>query len=405
MLDKSSLQSLSHDELDILRRYFSLIVPPVLLVEILADLKKDSAKKANPSVVGLARRIVPGASLPVLNGFQDLIRAEIGGSEIKMDYRPTMLGARGIQAATGEQGHVLDVQREAQVLTKWQQGHFDEAEEILAERYRQSLRSMDVESLQKSLHAEYSPRLSLRSLEATAEFVDDLIEGGDAEKLLRWFISDCFGDNKLLAVALSNLPEKSRLEARLPYTTFCLRLALIFHFGLAFRLVSTRPSNRIDLEYLFYLPFTRGFSSGDILHHEFFKVVGLEGNDFVHRVDLKQDFSRILEHVRKHPESAELVQPPNLDPDSFTSMMWGKLMKPRTERRGELMRKLSPDQEQRLLDHVLKFTDGIEDHSDTPVEGRDVLIRKYEVSADSPCICGSHNSFRDCCGKSSFSDR
>ena len=57
MLDKSSLQTLSHDEMDILRRYFSLVVPPVILVEILGDLKKESTKAKEPSVMSLTRRI------------------------------------------------------------------------------------------------------------------------------------------------------------------------------------------------------------------------------------------------------------------------------------------------------------------------------------------------------------
>ena len=38
--DKSTLQSLARDELSALRRYYSLTVPPVLVIEILSDLKK-----------------------------------------------------------------------------------------------------------------------------------------------------------------------------------------------------------------------------------------------------------------------------------------------------------------------------------------------------------------------------
>jgi hypothetical protein len=35
--DKSSLQALSKDELSVLRKYYSLNVPPILLVEILGE--------------------------------------------------------------------------------------------------------------------------------------------------------------------------------------------------------------------------------------------------------------------------------------------------------------------------------------------------------------------------------
>ena len=41
MCDKSSLQSLNPQELNALRRYYALNVPPILVTEILADLKKE----------------------------------------------------------------------------------------------------------------------------------------------------------------------------------------------------------------------------------------------------------------------------------------------------------------------------------------------------------------------------
>src|SRR6266567_8479914 len=56
------------------------------------------------------------------------------------------------------------------------------------------------------------------------------------------------------------------MHAVVPYTVRCMRLALIFHFSLAFRLISTRSTNRLELEYLYYVPFCNVFSSGDALH-------------------------------------------------------------------------------------------------------------------------------------------
>ncbi|MEQ1843729.1 MAG: hypothetical protein ABL994_25275, partial [Verrucomicrobiales bacterium] len=198
MLDKSSLQSLSHDELDILRRYFSLVVPPVLMLEILGDLKKKKkpgGRPVVPSVTDLARRIVPAASLPVLPNFQTLIRAELDGIQVKMDHRPLVFGGRGIKADSGERGTELPLQSEAQALMKWQSGLIDEAETLLAERYRESLRVLDVDALQHRLRQEYSPRLDLKTPEAVREFVDDLVVCAPPEKLLRWFFNDAFGEN------------------------------------------------------------------------------------------------------------------------------------------------------------------------------------------------------------------
>lgn len=402
MLDKSSLQSLSPKELNILRRYFNLVVPPVLLIEILGDLKKSSGAKGHPSAMSLARKIVPGASLPFLPKFQDLIKAELADVRVKMDFRPLVLPGHGIKSRTGERGTELQIQPEAEALMKWQQNQFEKAEELLAEQYRKTLKGMDVEALQRSLRKEYSSRINLQSLQETAEFVDDLIEGSEPEKLLRWFLNDAFGNEDLLSSALNKIPKGVRLECRLPYTCFCVRLSLIFHYALAFHLVSSRVSNRIDLEYLYYLPFTRGFSSGDKLHLEFFEIVGLEGNSFVQRDDLKQDLGRILKHEEQHPDSAEMVQPPDLDEDSFTSLMWRTLMKPVSKKRGELMQQLTPEQEEKLMTHVRCLMDSTQDNSGPPDEERDFLIRHYNCAAEAPCPCGSPKKFRDCHGKQQF---
>ena len=40
ILDKSALQSLSYDEIYTLNRHYFLNITPVLIIEILADLKK-----------------------------------------------------------------------------------------------------------------------------------------------------------------------------------------------------------------------------------------------------------------------------------------------------------------------------------------------------------------------------
>lgn len=397
MLDKSSLQTLTHDEMDILRRYFSLVVPPVILIEILGDLKKNKTRAGDPTVMGLARRIVPGASLPILPGFQDLIRAELDGVRIKMDCRPTILRGRQIAAESGEKGHEIPVQPEATLLLKWQKGEFTDGEELLAARYRESIKEFDIGAMQKSLHREYSPRLTLKSLQETADFVDDLIEGGNSESIIRWFVDDAFGNTTTLTSVLDKLPSSGRIQSRFPYLYHCLRISLIFHFATAFNLLSLRPTNRIDLEYLFYLPFTIGFSSGDKLHQQLFEFASIHGNEFIPKDRLKEDFGRLLKHEAETPDSAQAIHPPELSEESFTFRLWKKHMKPTAQSRDETMSNLSPEKEKLLMEHVRKLMSGNQDNEESG-EGKDFLIRNYEITAESPCICGSQKSFGECHG-------
>lgn len=398
MLDKSSLQSLSHDELDVVRRFFYLVVPPVLLLEILADLKKAPVGDRNPSVQGLARRIVPSASSPVLPSFKELIEAEFAGAELKMDHRPVVLDGRWIRSGSGERGAEVPVQAEATALMRWQQGAFRAGEEALVERYRDAIQGIETEALQCTLHTEYSPRLKLKSLEHTAEFVSDLMAGAEPRRLLKWFFTAVIPDERLLSIATTKCGN-ARIEKRFPFFGHCMRVSLIFHFALAFRLVSARPTNRIDIEYLFYLPFTLGFSSGDKLHRQLFEFVRLGKNDFVHRDALKADLGRIKDHLRDNPEDGKLVRPPDLAAGSFTTMMWTKHMKPTSRRRDELMDKLSPEAEKRLVEHCERLRSGQSDESTEDLEEPEFLFRQIEVQPDGPCFCGSGKAFRECHGK------
>ena len=52
-----------------------------------------------------------------------------------------------------------------------------------------------------------------------------------------------------------------------PYAAYLLSVDLLFYFGLAANLISSqRPSNKIDIAYLYYLPFCMVFASNDNLH-------------------------------------------------------------------------------------------------------------------------------------------
>jgi len=398
LLDKSTLQSLSHNEMAILRRYFSLVVPPILLVEILADLKKQAGSGRKPSVPDLARRIVPSSSLPILPSYRDLINAELTGTRIAMDHRPILLRGRGVRSADGKRGTVVDSSSEEQALLRWQQGDFEAAEELLAEQYRRAISEMDVEALQRQLQSEYSKSLKLDSLEATAEFVEDLVESANPELLLRWFFGEALGESILPDSVLTRAGAPSGLGQRFPYLSYCLKVSLLFHFGLAFRHITTRPTNRIDLEYCFYLPFTLGFSSGDQLHRDLFEHVALPKNDFCYGDDLKHDFRRLLSHREHDPEALEAVKPPELAPDSFTCRMWEKHMKPVSQRRENLAKSLSPEEQQRLIEQLRTMMDGEMDHDTAPECHQDFLFRKMQIHRDGPCVCGSSKSFGECCG-------
>lgn len=75
ILDKSVLQSFSYDEIFTLNRHYYLNITPILIIEILADLKKN-IKKGTPQekVKELASKLLPSFSDSVINvHYKDLL--------------------------------------------------------------------------------------------------------------------------------------------------------------------------------------------------------------------------------------------------------------------------------------------------------------------------------------------
>jgi hypothetical protein len=97
--------------------------------------------------------------------------------------------------------------------------------------------------------------------------------------------------------------EKS-LMSLAPYAFHCLRVQLLFYVGMMYGVFGTRPSNIVDLEYLYYTPFAFVFCSGDKLHQQLAPLVLQEDQSFVERRDLQNALSE-LAAKRQHLPDAE----------------------------------------------------------------------------------------------------
>jgi hypothetical protein len=142
--DKSALHGLSMAELNQLRRNYSLNIPPVLLMEILADLKKaEDLTASRAEVQRLANKLVPACSA-VNVGFRDLVFSEIRGRKITTDGRP-ILQAGECVVSQGQKGMVMEQSAYDEALLRWQEGSFLDAEELLAQKWRRNSKIIDLE--------------------------------------------------------------------------------------------------------------------------------------------------------------------------------------------------------------------------------------------------------------------
>ena len=132
---------------------------------------------------------------------------------------------------------------------------------------------------------------------------------------------------------------------------------LLFNFGLYFRLLGTKSSNVIDLEYLFYAPFCMVFSSGDKFHHDLGPLILRNDQAFVDAKILKNDMAWLIREWDYWSDAEKSIRghhfgcyPPRCD-DSVTYQLWKRFMCPWKPRSGNI--RLSKEDEKRIVDEIV----------------------------------------------------
>src|SRR5262249_4434570 len=105
-----------------------------------------------------------------------------------------------------------------------------------------------------------------------------------------------------MLVGSARVAQLSKISRLTPDMSF----AWTFSFILRSQRISSadeRPSNRIDISYLYYLPFCSVFTSKDGLHVRIELSLITERQCFVHGDDLKGDLQRMNVHYEGLPEA------------------------------------------------------------------------------------------------------
>jgi hypothetical protein len=120
-----------------------------------------------------------------------------------------------------------------------------------------------------------------------------------------------------------------------PYTAHILLVDLFFTIALGADLVGReRPTNRIDMSYLYYLPFCMVFTSRDKLHQRTAPLFLDEGQIFLHGDELKEDLGKLDEYYAQLPDEVKqrgvmsFAHYPPTNGAFLISKLWDKLMLP-----------------------------------------------------------------------------
>ncbi len=376
LLDKSALQSLSGDEIHFLSKHYYLVVTPVLIMEILADLKKP----ANQHTLNIEEVKHLAEKLQVIDScinihYRDLCISSLSGIDVPMVRKPLKSIEYGVNitGADGRRGIYLPETIDRKALRDWAEGNFSDNDELFAEEWRKITTQIDLEGLRqrfakwlKNLPKIENPReLRLRLHELLVEDIkrvqiSSLSNLMNVLRVPEKIKTDIF--NRWLS---SNL---QTFEDFAPYAFYCYEAELFFYFAVVLGFFSSRTSNRIDLEYLLYLPFCMVFSSNDNFHKEIIRFLLNENQDFIDGRVLKADLNWLhnewisLTESEKRERAAEYGNYPPEKEESIAYQMWQKYMQPWKPGAGNRALKMTKEEEEELMKKLQPIISAINEY-------------------------------------------
>jgi hypothetical protein len=260
---------------------------------------------------------------------------------------------------------------------------------MFARFWRASLNCTDLLALSAGIRAMGVDAKTCRSLEEAKAMADDVVNAIDnpADTMKLSFIAaDLPRDYERSALEKWRSAGYPPLPAYAPYAAHVLSVEIFFRVALAAGLISTeRASNRVDMAYLFYLPFCMLFTSSDRLHRRCTPLFLRSDQDFVWGGDLKADMKRLNEHYLTLPESdreagiTRFASRPPETGDYLTSRLWDRHFRSWRGASAFSPEKRDAAKDKKLIERLTKFSDLPSQEVDFGGKDADMIVIKREV--------------------------
>lgn len=369
LFDKSFLQSLSLDESVWFDHFFLTSISPFFYVETLADLEKDTREGRTPEQ---EVRIISD-KFPEMHGTPcmfhvNLALGNLAGHDVPMTWQIPIAGGRVVRGG-GRTGVVYDKLPEAEAFARWQQAEFRDVERRFARVWRQSLSSLSAEQIGSGIAGLGSLTTSARTLreakDAASSIVGDPARSSELVKVALLFLGASPSQEQQVFERWCGTRSEP-LVSYAPYAAYVLTVELFYQIALGAGLISSaRPSNRVDVAYLFYVPFCMVFVSSDSLHRKTAPLFMREDQEFVWGPDLKADLKKLNDYYSALPDETKkrgvmsFAGSPPKEGDFLAAALWDRHL-PRWRDRPDEAPSMSPEARAKLVEELTQVTKGRE---------------------------------------------
>lgn len=153
-------------------------------------------------------------------------------------------------------------------MQRWHEGKFEEVEVEAARAWRAYLKDLNFESMIEWVRNVIPKGKKFKGLGEVKAFSDEFVQGQD-QSALHFMLQFLRVPSTVWSQVLERYESRGYppLNQFAPYAAYVLSVDLFFYSCLLMNLISKdRPSNKIDIAYLYYLPFCMAFVSADKLH-------------------------------------------------------------------------------------------------------------------------------------------
>ncbi|WP_319589542.1 SEC-C domain-containing protein [uncultured Draconibacterium sp.] len=372
-------------------------------MEILADLKKDfdNSKNANKRVQDFAKKLLPYNSA-VNIFYMELFAGDLIYGNTTIDYTPVLGSSELVKSDSGKIGFHFKESPQEKAISRWRDGEFLIAEKELASIWRTNTTQKDLlVNLKETLKDKIKIKESFKNLEDLNQHVNLFLENPVIQEELLIFLISEFGvsaENASLIFFRWAQAENKSVKVFAPYAFFCGKVKILFDLALRFDLVGTRPTNLLDLQYLYYLPFAKLFTSNDKFQKSLAPFLMDSNQEFIDGMELKNDLKNLANYRSTLYEKKDILrtqnEPPQI-PDSLTYKIWNKYFDWPPKYKSLISK--TPDNYKETMDEFINAKKTNADPGKNIKGDVEFLVREHFMKPTDICFCGSGKMFKDCC--------
>jgi hypothetical protein len=297
--DKSIVFGLNNSEIDSLDRYFFLIVPPILINEILADLTKEADEPSIKNKIANHSYRISG-NRGITENYRTVLAHSLMGYEVPMAGKFLPAGERTVRTQGGSIGTRIETTLEDETIARWERKHFTEEEKEWASKWRRSAERSINPKMYTDKIAEaglkFKPPKDDKEL---VETVDSLLQERSLQSRLFVLLSREHGipiESQDKVIKRWFKEGRPMFKDFAPYAFVCLRANFLWALGLTNpQLFQPDKNDRKDLEYCYYLPHCEIFASKDKKHKRLVPFLLRPDQSFVDGEELKRDLRKLSE--------------------------------------------------------------------------------------------------------------